>query len=109
MHDGDARRAAIHRMATDMAGLPGALMPILHAVLEEFGKHGQLPARVELCGGGSRLPELKEALTESGAPAPASARHPSKTRHVSSKGSDDTLMSASTCRAAVRRSSTSRA
>ncbi|MFN8620546.1 MAG: cell division FtsA domain-containing protein [Chloroflexota bacterium] len=33
-------------------------------VLEEFGKHGQLPARVELCGGGSRLPELKEALTD---------------------------------------------
>ncbi|MFN8110579.1 MAG: NAD(P)H-dependent oxidoreductase subunit E [Thermoleophilia bacterium] len=27
-------------MATDMAGLPGALMPILHAVLEEFGHIG---------------------------------------------------------------------
>lgn len=33
-------------------------------VLEEFGKHGQLPARLELCGGGSRLPELREALLD---------------------------------------------
>ena len=33
-------------------------------VLEEFGKHGQLPARIELCGGGSRLPELQKALTD---------------------------------------------
>jgi cell division protein FtsA len=33
-------------------------------VLEEFGKHGQLPARLELCGGGSRLPELREALRD---------------------------------------------
>jgi len=33
-------------------------------VLEEFGKHGQLPARIELCGGGSRLPELAAALRE---------------------------------------------
>lgn len=33
-------------------------------VLEEFGKHGQLPARLELCGGGSRLPELKAALLD---------------------------------------------
>ena len=33
-------------------------------VLEEFGKHGQLPARLELCGGGSRLPELRAALTD---------------------------------------------
>lgn len=31
-------------------------------VLEEFGKHGQLPARIELCGGGSRLPDLAAAL-----------------------------------------------
>lgn len=31
-------------------------------VLEEFGKHGQLPARIELCGGGSRLPQLAAAL-----------------------------------------------
>jgi cell division protein FtsA len=33
-------------------------------VLEEFGKVGQLPARLELCGGGSRLPELKQALLD---------------------------------------------
>jgi len=33
-------------------------------VLEEFGKHGQLPARIELCGGGSRLPELQKALRD---------------------------------------------
>jgi cell division protein FtsA len=33
-------------------------------VLEEFGKNGQLPARLELCGGGSRLPELQEALRD---------------------------------------------
>jgi cell division protein FtsA len=33
-------------------------------VLEEFGKHGQLPARLELCGGGSRLPELRAALSD---------------------------------------------
>lgn len=33
-------------------------------VLEEFGKQGQLPARLELCGGGSRLPELKQALLD---------------------------------------------
>jgi cell division protein FtsA len=33
-------------------------------VLEEFGKGGQLPARMELCGGGSRLPELQRALTD---------------------------------------------
>jgi cell division protein FtsA len=33
-------------------------------VLEEFGKHGQLPARLELCGGGSRLPELQQALDD---------------------------------------------
>ncbi len=33
-------------------------------VLEEFGKHGQLPARIELCGGGSRLPQLAAALRD---------------------------------------------
>src|SRR5262245_21324979 len=33
-------------------------------VLEEFGKHGQLPGRIELCGGGSRLPQLKLALED---------------------------------------------
>ena len=31
-------------------------------VLEEFGKGGLLPGRVYLCGGGSRLPEIAEAL-----------------------------------------------
>jgi cell division protein FtsA len=33
-------------------------------VLEEFAKHGQLPARIELCGGGSRLPQLAATLRE---------------------------------------------
>ena len=28
----------------------------IELVLEEFGKHGLLPGRIELCGGGSRLP-----------------------------------------------------
>ena len=36
----------------------------MELVLEEFGKHGQLPARIELCGGGSRLPELAAALRD---------------------------------------------
>jgi cell division protein FtsA len=31
-------------------------------VLEEFGKHGQLPGRIELCGGGSGLPEIRATL-----------------------------------------------
>ena len=30
--------------------------------LEEFAKQGQLPSRIELCGGGSHLPDLREAL-----------------------------------------------
>ncbi|CAN5819059.1 cell division protein FtsA [soil metagenome] len=35
-------------------------------VLEEFGKHGQLPGRIELCGGGSGLPEIRSALESPG-------------------------------------------
>ncbi len=31
-------------------------------VVEEFGKTGMLPGRMYLCGGGSRLPEVTEAL-----------------------------------------------
>jgi cell division protein FtsA len=31
-------------------------------VLEELGGSDQLPARIHLCGGGSRLPEIREAL-----------------------------------------------
>ncbi|MGD8486682.1 MAG: cell division FtsA domain-containing protein [Chloroflexota bacterium] len=31
-------------------------------VLEEFGQHGLLPGRVELCGGGAALPEIRAAL-----------------------------------------------
>jgi cell division protein FtsA len=31
-------------------------------VLEEFGKEGLLPGRIELCGGGSALPEIRAAL-----------------------------------------------
>ncbi|MBX3032081.1 MAG: rod shape-determining protein [Chloroflexi bacterium] len=33
-------------------------------ILEEFGRHGQLPPRIELCGGGSRLPQLAAALRD---------------------------------------------
>src|SRR5215212_4636804 len=33
-------------------------------VLEEFAKEGQLPGRIYLCGGGSRLPQLQGALRE---------------------------------------------
>jgi cell division protein FtsA len=31
-------------------------------VLEEFGKEGLLPGRIELCGGGAGLPEIAAAL-----------------------------------------------
>ena len=31
-------------------------------VLEEFGKEGLLPGRIELCGGGAALPEIRAAL-----------------------------------------------
>jgi len=33
-------------------------------VLEEFGREGELPPRIELCGGGSHLPELRASLTD---------------------------------------------
>ena len=33
-------------------------------VLEEFGKNGQLPGRIYLCGGGSRLPEIPAAMRQ---------------------------------------------
>jgi cell division protein FtsA len=33
-------------------------------VLEEFGKEGLLPGRIELCGGGSALPEILRALED---------------------------------------------
>lgn len=33
-------------------------------VLEEFGKSGMLPARIYLCGGGARLPQLGQALRD---------------------------------------------
>jgi cell division protein FtsA len=33
-------------------------------VLEEFAREGQLPGRIYLCGGGSRLPQLQAALRE---------------------------------------------
>ncbi|MEZ4596413.1 MAG: cell division FtsA domain-containing protein [Chloroflexota bacterium] len=36
----------------------------MELVLEEFGRHGQLPARIELCGGGSHLPQLSAALRD---------------------------------------------
>jgi cell division protein FtsA len=34
-------------------------------VLEEFSKSGMLPGRVYLCGGGSRLPQIGDALRDS--------------------------------------------
>jgi cell division protein FtsA len=33
-------------------------------VLEEFGQAGMLPARIYLCGGGARLPQLADALRQ---------------------------------------------
>lgn len=38
----------------------------MELVLEEFGRHGRLPARFELCGGGSHLPQLAGALRDPG-------------------------------------------
>ena len=35
-------------------------------VLEEFGKEGLLPGRIELCGGGAALPEIRAALEAEG-------------------------------------------
>ena len=35
-------------------------------VLEEFGKQGLLPGRIELCGGGAGLPEIQRALEAPG-------------------------------------------
>ena len=35
-------------------------------VLEEFGKEGLLPGRIELCGGGAALPEIRAALEDEG-------------------------------------------
>lgn len=35
-------------------------------VLEEFGKEGLLPGRIELCGGGAALPEIRAALEADG-------------------------------------------
>jgi cell division protein FtsA len=34
----------------------------IELVLEEFGKEGLLPGRIELCGGGAALPEIRAAL-----------------------------------------------
>jgi cell division protein FtsA len=33
-------------------------------VLEEFGRGGLLPGRIELCGGGAALPEIRAALED---------------------------------------------
>lgn len=35
-------------------------------VLEEFGRNGLLPGRIELCGGGAALPEIRAALEAPG-------------------------------------------
>lgn len=34
----------------------------IELILEEFGKEGLLPGRIELCGGGAALPEIRSAL-----------------------------------------------
>jgi len=34
----------------------------IELILEEFGKEGLLPGRIELCGGGAALPEIRTAL-----------------------------------------------
>jgi cell division protein FtsA len=38
----------------------------IELVLEEFGKEGLLPGRIELCGGGAALPEIRAALEAPG-------------------------------------------
>ena len=38
----------------------------IELVLEEFGKAGLLPGRIELCGGGASLPEVRAALEAEG-------------------------------------------
>ena len=46
-------------------------------VLEEFGHEGLLPGRIELCGGGAALPEIRAALEADGfAPGLPFARRP---------------------------------
>jgi cell division protein FtsA len=49
----------------------------IELVLEEFGREGLLPGRIELCGGGAALPEIRTALEAEGfgASLPFS-RHP---------------------------------
>jgi cell division protein FtsA len=38
----------------------------MELVLEEFGKEGLLPGRIELCGGGAALPEIRASLEAHG-------------------------------------------
>ena len=38
----------------------------MELVLEEFGKEGVLPGRIELCGGGSALPQIRASLEADG-------------------------------------------
>jgi cell division protein FtsA len=38
----------------------------IELVLEEFGKEGLLPGRIELCGGGAALPEIRASLETTG-------------------------------------------
>jgi cell division protein FtsA len=38
----------------------------IELVLEEFGREGLLPGRIELCGGGAALPEIRTALQAEG-------------------------------------------
>ncbi|HET9680837.1 MAG TPA: cell division FtsA domain-containing protein [Candidatus Limnocylindrales bacterium] len=54
----DVRRIVADDVAVWAAGV--------ELVLEELGGTDQLPARIHLCGGGSRLPEIREALAAEG-------------------------------------------
>jgi cell division protein FtsA len=56
--------------ADDIAAIIGEDVSVWAAgvelVLEEFGREGLLPGRVELCGGGAALPEIRAALEAEG-------------------------------------------
>jgi cell division protein FtsA len=53
------REAAVREIVADDVAVWAAGVEL---VLEELGGSDQLPGRIHLCGGGSRLPEIREAL-----------------------------------------------
>jgi cell division protein FtsA len=53
------REAEVRRIVADDVAVWAAGVEL---VLEELGGSDQLPGRIHLCGGGSRLPEIREAL-----------------------------------------------